>query len=385
MQTVRVAIVGGGLSGLHAAHLLQQKGVDDYVLLEARAAFGGRIQSASVAAATVTQGAAPGSIDRFDLGPTWFWPGLQPELDQLVRDLGLQRFAQYEAGDMVVERSSTEAPVRMRGYPSSPASMRLAGGMGAWIDALRHNVDVTRLFTGQTVRRLRAAAGHVELDSEDAAGHATTWRAQHVLLAMPPRLVAHAIGFAPALPPALARQWRATATWMAPHAKYLAIYDKPFWREAGLSGEARSVHGPLAEIHDASMPGGRAALFGFFGLPARVRRDLPDEVLRIHCLAQLARLFGPQAMAPQADFIKDWAQGPLTATEADLDAEGQHGEAAAAVATSGPWAGRITGIGSEWSPAFPGYLAGAIDASARGVQALLSSTSDEASRSWPRA
>jgi hypothetical protein len=35
---------------------------------------------------------------------------------------------------------------------------------------------------------------------------------------------------------------------MAPHAKYLAIYEKPFWRDLGLSGEARSTVGVLGEF-----------------------------------------------------------------------------------------------------------------------------------------
>src|SRR3546814_5242306 len=68
-------------------------------------------------------------------------------------------------------------------------------------------------------------------------------------------------------------QWRETATCMAPHAKYVAIYDAPFWREQGLSGEVRSARGPMGEIHDASMPGGSAALFGFLGVPARTRSE----------------------------------------------------------------------------------------------------------------
>lgn len=95
---------------------------------------------------------------------------------------------------------------------------------------------------------------------------------------------------------------------MAPHAKYLAVYDKPFWREQGLSGEARSARGPMGEIYDASIPGGSAALFGFLGVPAAVRRSVPEEALLSHCRAQFARLFGPQAATPQAEFIKDWAQ-----------------------------------------------------------------------------
>jgi monoamine oxidase len=368
LRTARIAIVGAGLSGLYAAYLLERQGIRDYMLLEARDVLGGRI--ASVSASGQAPSHTANAIDRFDLGPTWFWPGFQPQLDRLVRDLGLESFEQFEAGDMVVERSPNEPPMRMFGYVNSPASMRLVGGMGALIDALRLHLDATRIITGQTVRRLRSTGSHVELDSEDACGRCTTWRVEHVLLAMPPRLIEDTVDFTPALPPALAQQWRATATWMAPHAKYIAIYDAPFWREQGLSGEARSARGPLAEIHDASMPGGSAALFGFFGVLARVRKSVPEDVLRAHCRAQLTRLFGQQAATPKAEVIKDWALDPYTATAADLDGAGQHAEAPAATASSGPWSGRLTGIASEWSPQFPGYVAGAIEAASLGVQAL---------------
>ena len=207
-------------------------------------------------------------------------------------------------------------------------------------------------------------------DVGKAQGHATTWRAEHVLLALPPRLLEATIEFLPALPPALARQWRATATWMAPHAKYIAIYDTPFWREQGLSGEARSARGPLGEIHDASMPGGSAALFGFFGVPAHVRQSVPEVDLRAHCRAQLTCLFGSQAATPRAEFIKDWALDRYTAIAADMDGAGQHAEPPATTAPSGPWSGRLTGIASEWSPQFPGYVAGAIEAASFGVEAL---------------
>ena len=366
MQTARIAIVGAGLSGLYAAYLLEQQGIKDYVLLEARDSVGGRIASALAAADAE-------KLNRVDLGPTWFWPGYQHQLGQLVNDLGLQSFEQHEAGDTVVERSPNDPPMRMRGTVNSPASMRLVGGMGALTDALHRRLDSTRIHIGQAVRRLRSTEHHVELDSEsvdDAKGHTTTWRTEHVLLALPPRLLEHSIEFMPALPPALARQWRATATWMAPHAKYIAVYDTPFWREQCLSGEARSGRGPLGEIHDASMPGGSAALFGFFGVPAQVRQSVSEEALRAHCRAQLARLFGSQAATPKAEFIKDWALDAYTTTAADLENAGQHAQAPAATAASGPWSGRLTGIASEWSPQFPGYVAGAIEAASLGVEGL---------------
>lgn len=371
MRTPRIAIVGAGLSGLYAAWLLQRRGIHDYVVLEARTVLGGRIASFD---APADAGSPAKNLDRFDLGPAWFWPDYQRELDQLIRELGLERFAQHEAGDMVVERTAGEAPMRTHGYANVPTSMCLLGGMGALIDALHRELPPERIVTGQAVRRLRRLEQWIELDSEDASGQATTWQAGQVLLALPPRLIAHGMTFSPPLPEALASAWRDTATWMAPHAKYVAVYEQPFWREQGLSGEARSVLGPLGEIHDVSMPGGRAALFGFFGLPASVRQRVPEDVLRQHCRAQFARLFGPQAATPVADTIKDWAFDPFTATADDLLNGGQHPHAPASAAASGPWQHCLTGIASEWSPQFPGYVAGAIEAARLGVQGLTART-----------
>jgi monoamine oxidase len=370
-QTVRVAIVGAGLSGLYAAWLLERQGIRDYVLLEARDTLGGRIASFNAPGPALPDAAAMNSNDRFDLGPTWFWPDYQRELHQLVEDLGLDRFAQFETGDMVVERAPNAPPSRMRGYVNTPASVRLMGGMGSLVDALHRALGPECIRTGQTVRQLRSTVSHVEVDSEDATGHSTTWHAEHLLLALPPRLAEAAVSFAPPLPLPLAQQWRATPTWMAPHAKYIAIYETPFWREQGLSGEGRSAIGPLGEIHDASMPGGSAALFGFFGLAAPVRQRVADDVLRAHCRAQMVRLFGPQAATPRADVIKDWAQDPYTATAADRVAAGDHTAAPDATEGTGPWHGRLTAIGSEWSPQFPGYLAGAVEAAGLGVRALI--------------
>jgi monoamine oxidase len=119
------------------------------------------------------------------------------------------------------------------------------------------------------------------------------------------------------------------------------------------------------------MPGGSAALFGFFGVPAQMRHSVSDEGLRRHCRAQLARMFGMQAAQPRAEMIKDWAADPFIATAADQHSSAGHGAAPAAAAASGAWRGRLVGIASEWSPRFPGYLAGAIEATDLGVRKLV--------------
>ncbi|MFZ2987942.1 flavin monoamine oxidase family protein [Ideonella sp.] len=365
----RIVIVGGGLAGLVAAWRLQQHGVRDIVLLEARATLGGRILSVDARGSRVD--AAQSALDRFNLGPSWFWPAMQPQLDRLLAELGLTSFEQFEEGDLLVERSAQLPPQRMRGHASDPPSMRLAGGTGALVAALHARLDPAIVRTAHAVRRLHREASHVELTVDDAAGKVATWQGEQVLVALPPRLAVNRLVFDPPLPPDLARRWQGTPTWMAPHAKYVAIYGSPFWREQGLSGSARSGAGPMGEIHDVSMPGGHAALFGFLGVPARVRRQVSDEVLRMHCRAQLVRLFGEQAGAPLGDALQDWAADALTASDDDQDAAGHHAAAPPSSAGTGAWQGRLIGIGSEWSPQFPGYLAGAVDAAERGVRQCL--------------
>ena len=62
------------------------------------------------------------------------------------------------------------------------------------------------------------------------------------------------------------------------------------------------------------MPGRRATLFGFFGLPAHVRKSVTKDELCAHCHAQFTRFFGSHAATPTAEFIKDCAPDPFTST-----------------------------------------------------------------------
>ncbi|MDN5681700.1 MAG: NAD(P)-binding protein [Ewingella sp.] len=94
MRQVQVAIVGGGLSGLYAAALLEQAGVD-YLLIEGREHAGGRIQSLH----------AGDETQRFDLGATWVWPTFQTQLAQLLQQLDIELIAQEEQGDMLLDRA----------------------------------------------------------------------------------------------------------------------------------------------------------------------------------------------------------------------------------------------------------------------------------------
>lgn len=354
-MTLPVAIIGGGLAGLQAARLLQAEGIA-FALLEARDRLGGRILSADAA--------GHASADGFDLGPSWFWPELHPAMAAMVAELGLATFPQHEDGDVLVESQPNRPPQRYRGFRQDARSMRLAGGTGALVRALAKSLPKDGIRLGMRVTRIALDGDHARLTIERPDGGAETLAARQVIAALPPRLLEATIAFKPAIEHATRLRWRGTPTWMAPHAKFFALYDHPFWRSAGLSGMAQSLVGPLAEIHDATTASGTAALFGFLGLGADQRAAVGTAALTRACLDQLARLFGEEARRASATLLMDWTAEALTAT-ADDRRGGAHPLPQHGPWVNGAWRDRLSLAGSETSTIAPGYLAGAIEAAAR--------------------
>jgi monoamine oxidase len=359
-------IVGGGLCGLHTASELTKRGAD-FMLVEARDRLGGRILSR-------TFGGSGDEHDQagFGLGPAWFWPG-QPLMEGLIDDLGLssQVFTQYASGEGIYEDDQS---VR-RGFPSISmgGSYRMKGGMQQIIAAIESRVAAERLLCSTPVTKLTRSDESI-CTTVLIAGTMTEIHSDRVVFAMPPRLVEQAIEFDPPLTSARASELRANATWMAGHAKLLAIYEEPFWRARGLSGDAISHRGPLGEIHDASPDdGGPYALFGFFGVPASYR-VAHEEDLRAAAIEQLARLFGSQAGLPLEVIIKDWASDPRTATQLDQNLSNHHAFGTITDMDEPEWDGKVIWSGSETADGhntrFGGYLEGAVTSSVRTVRLL---------------
>lgn len=340
-----VLILGGGLAGLAAAHELHHVGIA-FRLIEARNRLGGRILS-------VGADGQP-AADGFDLGPSWFWPEMHPDMARYITDLGLEAFEQFSEGALLFQRSRSAPPVRYPAMRQEPVSMRIAGGTGALIAALASELpqDCIHLNTRAVgIRRIETGVSVLT--------NAGEFRAAQVICALPPRLLALTVTFEPA--PETLALWHATPTWMAPHAKFLALYDRPFWREAGLSGDAQSQTGPMGEIHDATTASGKAALFGFLGVPAGPRKQAGHAAVIDACISQLGQLFGTEALRPTATLYHDWADDPQTATAEDHMPAGH--PPGGSHDWEGPgWRDCLILAGSETVSDSPGYLAGAIAA-----------------------
>jgi monoamine oxidase len=272
-----------------------------------------------------------------------------------------------------------EARARQVRIPTwDQGSMRLAGGMASLVEALRvelERIGDVRIELGRPVRTLAFEGLRVRATLETPDG-ATVGDFDHVVLALPPRVLAETVRFAPALPEEITARWAATPTWMAGHAKFVAIYPTPFWRAAGLSGFASSQVGPLGEIHDASPQSGGegtdsgcGALFGFVGLPPGGRDRVGRAQLIEAAIAQLARIFGPEATTPVATRLHDWSYEPWTARAEDRVGFGDHPPTQPAALPS-PWGARVALAGSEFSRTVPGYLEGAVEAAEGAARAL---------------
>lgn len=140
-------------------------------------------------------------------------------------------------------------------------------------------------------------------------------RARRAILAMSPTLAGR-IDFEPALP--ASRDGLTQRMAQGNVVKCMAVYETPFWRADGLSGQATSADGPVSVTFDNTPAGvgasGPGVLLAFLeGRAARQAADLPEAERRRLVLDCLGRLFGPRAAQPIQYLDKAWANDPWSA------------------------------------------------------------------------
>lgn len=345
-----VLIAGAGLGGLSLAAAMQKQGAG-YLLAEARDRVGGRILSVGLGNA--------GATDAFaDLGPSWIWPG-QGHIAALLNELEITVFEQFSDGNLVYEDEQGQVR-RDLDYSSMAGSLRINGGVARVTKRLMASLDNESVFMRHRVSAICENTDGYRVDLAHD-GDILQVQARKVVLAIPPRVIASQIEFEPALPATIQQEMSAIPTWMAAHAKLFVLYDQPFWRAQGLSGDGISHRGPLMEVHDASpVNPGYGALFGFVGLAAGSPQREPSR-LQADAVRQLEKMYGAPAGKPLQVMLKDWSQEQFTATQADqmTSEHPRYGipPGMAALADRG-----LFFASSEMAPQFGGFIEGALEA-----------------------
>jgi len=362
-MTDPIIIVGAGVSGLHAASLLVLQGIECKVF-EARDRIGGRVLSQTVAESS--------NSGEFDLGPTWFWPQREPSIARLVKELDLNAFEQYTKGEILFRRFEN-GPIERHMLPegADPKSARLKGGIGSLVDAIAAKLPAGTVELSTRVTEIRLdEEGKTVVQVKIPDGKIKHIRAKAVILALPPRIISQYIKFAPALPVNLMTSLEGNPTWMGGQAKVLAVYEHPFWREDGLSGQAISRGDILQEIHDASTEVGLGALFGFFGIPSSNRQIIGEVKIKELVIEQLIRFFGPQAGKPVLLMYKDWSVDPYTAADTDSEPLTAFPDYGLPIGLA-EWENKIIFAGTETSSEHGGHLEGALLSAERAVTEVL--------------
>ena len=231
-----------------------------------------------------------------------------------------------------------------------------------------------RLVLGAALRRIERGPAGVGSIGAGAGGlraltrDGRTFDADRVIVTLPPTLAGR-IEYDPPLP-----AWRDQLTQRVPAGsviKLFLIYDEPFWRAEGLTGQAASDVGPVKVTFDNSPPGGRpGVLMGFIeGNDGRHMTRRSAEERRVAAIDCAVRYFGPRAAGPVEYVERDWM-----AEEFSRGCYGGH--FAPGVWTAyGPALrepiGSIHWAGAETAPVWNGYMEGAVRSGERAAAEVL--------------
>lgn len=251
--------------------------------------------------------------------------------------------------------------VEMLGFKGYAQDALLTSGAGGLAEILAAELGPAIMLNRAVLEILRDEEGVTVRTSQE------TIRARRVIMAVAPPM-AHAIFHQPPLPEARVQLQR--NTFMGTIYKAVIVYDTPFWRGEGLSGELLALDGLITGAVDISPPGGPGHLCVLLpGQAARALDGLDDEARRDAVCNALATHFGERARLPLSFHDKAWHQDKFVL--GGYVAWPRPGSFdAVAAAGSGPL-GRVHWAGTESASRFKGYLEGAVCAGERAAAEVL--------------
>ena len=172
------------------------------------------------------------------------------------------------------------------------------GGLGSIARRMAYELSAVRLQA--PVRTITQRDDRVVVDAD---GVSVT--AAHAVVAVPPALAAE-IAYEPGLP--ADRTALLTGAVAGPESKTLVVYDEPFWRADGFSGQTAEPGSASEVTIDASPASGRPGVIASFTFGAVAQRvdALDPDVRRKAVVDALTARFGPKAASPIAFVETAW-------------------------------------------------------------------------------
>jgi len=181
------------------------------------------------------------------------------------------------------------------------------GGAGAIAQLVADELGAA-VHLNSPVRSITQRDDHVLVETGDL-----TVSARHAVVTVPPALALE-IAFDPALPSDRLTLYRNAVA--GPETKTLVVYDEPFWRADGLSGQTAEPRSAAEVTLDATPVSGSPGVIASFTFgPVAARFDALDAGERRQAVVDvLTARFGPRASSP-VDYIEtrwwteEWTRG----------------------------------------------------------------------------
>ncbi len=252
---------------------------------------------------------------------------------------------------------------RLLGVEQGAQELRFMGGSQVLAQRIAASLG-HGVILGAPVREIEWGGDTVTVTAD---GH--TVEARQVIVAIAPALAAR-IRYEPELPTLRAQLLQRYP--MGSLMKVEAVYNQPFWRSAGLSGQSSVSPGPVRSTFDNTPPSGHPGIIiGFVGGSlARTWSLRSDAERRSAVLADFAAVLGSdEALNPTEYFEFDWPSqewsrgGPVGYAGPGV----LHDYATTLRAPVGP----IHWAGTETATFWNGYMEGAVQAGERAAMEVI--------------
>jgi monoamine oxidase len=240
---------------------------------------------------------------------------------------------------------------------------RFAGGSQLITRRMARLLGKKHILLKHPVKRIDQRRHGVLVESKHLRVHA-----KRAIVAIPPTLAGR-IKYRPALP--AERVQLTNRTPQGTLIKVAVVYDRPFWRDAGLTGTAVTTDGYVnATFDDSPESGSPGVVFGFIGGDnARNFSRLDPGARRSAVLNQFVQFFGPQASSA-IDYVEsNWSTERWT-RGCPVGIPGLGALTAYGPALRRP-VGKIHWAGTETSTYWNGYMDGAVRSGERAAAEVL--------------